>query len=167
MRADREPFVAPGARVAGDVRLGADSSLWYAAALLGEAAPVELGDQANVQDNASVEGAPGHPARIGARVSLGHNARVVGAVVEERSLIAIGALVLPGAHVGARSIVAANATVGEGMLVPPGSMVVGQGRILRPVRPDEVERIERGADDYVRLGREHRATLAERRVQPG
>ena len=97
----------------------ADTSVWYSACLSGEAAPVELADDANVQDNGVVEGTPGHPASIGRGCTLGHNARVFGAVVEERSMIAIGATVLPGARVGAQSIISANATVPEGMEVPP------------------------------------------------
>lgn len=153
-------FVAPNAQVVGDVRLGADTSVWYSARVSGEAAPVELAESANVQDNGVVEGTPGHPASIGPGCTLGHNARVFGAVVEERSMIAIGATVLPGAHVGAQSIVAANATVPEGMRVPPRSLVIGQGRIVREVTEAEIDRIDRGTRDYVRLGREHRASIA-------
>ena len=152
-------FVAPGARLVGDVRLGPESSVWYGATLRGEAAPVELAEQANVQDNALVEARPGQPVRIGARVTVGHNATVLGATIGERSLIAIGATVLPGAHVGPFSIVAANATVLEGMQVPPRALVIGHGRILRDVTPAEFDRIERGANDYVRLAREHKQTL--------
>jgi carbonic anhydrase/acetyltransferase-like protein (isoleucine patch superfamily) len=103
-----------------------------------------------------VEARPGHPVRIGARVSLGHNARVFGATIDERSLIAIGATLLPGAYVGAQSIVAANATVPEGMVVPPRTLVIGQGRILRAVTEAEIARIEQGATDYARLCREYR-----------
>jgi carbonic anhydrase/acetyltransferase-like protein (isoleucine patch superfamily) len=149
-------YVAPGARIIGDVRLGSESSVFHGTLLLGEAGPIEVGVQANVQDNCVVEATPGHPVRIGARVSLGHNARVYGATIEERSLIAIGATVLPGALVGTQSIIAANATVPEDMQVPPRSLVIGHGRILRPVTEAEIERIERGADEYARLGRDYR-----------
>jgi len=155
-----DAFVAPGATVVGDVRLGANASVWYAARLNGSAAPVELAEDANVQDNGVVEGTPGHPATIGPGCTLGHNARVFGATVEERSMIAIGATVLPGAHVGAQSIIAANATVPEGMSIPPRSLVIGRGRILRPVTEVEIDRIDRGARDYVRLGREHGASVS-------
>jgi carbonic anhydrase/acetyltransferase-like protein (isoleucine patch superfamily) len=151
-------YIAPGARLVGDVRMAAESSVFNGAVLRGEAAPVELGPQANVQDNCIVEGTPGHPVRIGARVSVGHNARIYGATVDERSLIAIGATVLPGAHVGTHSIVAARATVPEGMLVPPRTLVIGQGRLLRAVTEAEIERIEHGATDYARLNNEYRRT---------
>ena len=149
-------YLAPGARLIGDVRLAAESSVFHGTLLRGEAAPVEVGVQANVQDNCVVESTPGRPVRIGARVSLGHNARVYGAIVEERSLIAIGATVLPGARIGTHSIIAANATVPEHMQVPPRSLVIGDGRILRPVTQAEIERIEHGADEYARLGRDYR-----------
>jgi carbonic anhydrase/acetyltransferase-like protein (isoleucine patch superfamily) len=155
-----DTFIAPGAQVIGDVRMSTESSLWFGGVLRGEAAPVDIGPQANVQDNAVVEGTPGHPARIGARVSLGHNARVFGATIEERSLIAIGATVLPGAVVGSHSIIAANATVPEGMNVPPRTLVIGHGRALREVTDAEIERIEHGATDYARLCREYRSVLS-------
>ena len=153
-------YLAPGARVIGNVKLASEVSIFHGAVLRGEAAPVEVGPQANVQDNCVVEGTPGHPVRIGSRVSLGHNARVFGASIEERSLIAIGATVLPGAQVGSHSIIAANACVPEGMQVPSRSLVIGNGRILRQVTDAEVERIEHGATDYMRLGREYRTGSA-------
>src|SRR5216683_7602229 len=99
--------------------MASESSVFHGSVLRGEAAPVDIGPQANVQDNCVVEATPGHPVRIGARVTLGHNARVFGATIDERSMIAIGATVLPGAQIGSSAIVAANATVPEGMVVPP------------------------------------------------
>ena len=70
--------------------MAAESSVFHGSVLRGEAAHVEIGPQANIQDNCIVEGTPGHPARIGARVSLGHNARVFTSVAKLRHLIARG-----------------------------------------------------------------------------
>ena len=148
----RQPFVARTACVSEDVKLGDECSVWYGARVSGE---VTVEEQANIQDNAVVEG----PTRIGRRTTLGHNAHVFGATIDEACLIAIAATVHPGAHIGTHSIVAANATVPAGMQVPPNSLVIGEGRILRQVGEQEIERIEYGADEYVRLGREHLQTL--------
>jgi carbonic anhydrase/acetyltransferase-like protein (isoleucine patch superfamily) len=153
-------FVAPTAQVIGNVQLADETSVWYSAILDGTAAPVEVALHANIQDNCRVEATPGHPAFIGERVTLGHNARVFGAHIEARAMIAIGATVLPGARVGAQSIVAANATVPEGLVVPPRSLVVGNGRIVREVTRAEIQRIENGATDYVRLGSEHKRSVS-------
>lgn len=151
-----DAYVAPGATLVGDVRMASESSVFHGSVLRGEVEFVEIGLQANVQDNCLVEATPGHPARIGARTSLGHNALVSGATVEPSSLIAIGATVLLGAHIGSNSIIAANATVPEGMQVPPRSLVIAHGVILRQVTQAEIDRIERGATDYARLNREYR-----------
>jgi carbonic anhydrase/acetyltransferase-like protein (isoleucine patch superfamily) len=155
-----DAWVSPGARALGEVRMASESSVFPGAVLDGTAAPVQLDAQANVQDNCLIQGVAGHPVRIGSRVSVGHNARVIGAVIEESSLVAIGATVLAGAVIGTQSIVAANATVPEGMHVPPRSLVIGAGRIARAVSDAEVERIEHGATDYVRLSTEYRTGRA-------
>jgi carbonic anhydrase/acetyltransferase-like protein (isoleucine patch superfamily) len=149
-------YVAPGASVVGEVRMAAGSSVFPCASVRGAAAFVEIGLDANIQDNCVVEALPGHPVRIGARVSLGHNARVYGATIDEGALIAIGATVLQGAHVGTHAIVAANATVPQGMQVPPGKLIIGNGRIVRDVTAAEIARIERGATEYARLSLEYR-----------
>jgi carbonic anhydrase/acetyltransferase-like protein (isoleucine patch superfamily) len=151
-----DAYVAPGARLSGDVRMASESSVFPGAVVSGEAASVEIGAQANVQDNCVVEATPGHPVSIGERTTLGHNARVIGATVDARAMIAIGATVLAGAHVGRNAIVAANAVVPEGMQVPPRTLVIGQGRQLREVSEAEIQRIESGATEYARLGREYR-----------
>ncbi len=151
------PFVAPTASVSAESDLAEDSSVWYGAVLRGA---VRLGARSNVQDNCVVEGTADQPAVIGNDVTLGHNARVFGATVEERSMIAIGATVRAGARVGAQCIIAANATVPEGMLVPPRSLVIGNGRVLREVTQAEMDRIDNGTRDYVRLAGEHSKTLA-------
>jgi carbonic anhydrase/acetyltransferase-like protein (isoleucine patch superfamily) len=160
-----DPFIAPGAVIVGDVRLAPRSSVWFSTIVRGETAMVQIDDSANVQDNCLIESRPDQPVRIGSGVSVGHNARVFGAVVEERSLIAIGATVEPGAVIGSQSIVAANATVPAGMVVPPRKLVIGTGRILRDVTDAEIERIDRGAREYVRLGREYAAATGPTRTQ--
>ena len=160
-------YVAPGATLVGDVRMDDESSVYHGAVLRAEVEFVEIGPQANVQDNCVVEATPGHQARIGARASLGHNSRVYGATIEERALIAIGATVLPGAVVGTHSIVAANAVVPSGMEVPPRTLVIGSGRILRDVTEAEVARIERGATEYARLNAEYRSSSPSGRGSKG
>jgi carbonic anhydrase/acetyltransferase-like protein (isoleucine patch superfamily) len=149
------------------VVLGRFSSAWFNAVLDARNGAVELAEGANIQDNCRVEGLPGQAAFIGRGVSLGHNARVIGAVVGDHALIAIGSSVLPGARIGARCIVGANAVVPEGMQVPPRSLVIGHGRILREVTEAEIERILFGGKEYQRLAAIYRARLgpAPRRRQ--
>jgi carbonic anhydrase/acetyltransferase-like protein (isoleucine patch superfamily) len=152
-------WIAPGSTVVGDVSLATDSTVMFQTLVDGTHAPVTVDEAANIQDNCVVQSTPGHPVHIGARVSLGHNATLIGAVIEEDSLLAINATVHEGAVIGSRSIVAANAVVPAGTIIPPGSLVMGNGRVVRPTREGEIERVLRGAAAYVRLNGGYRATL--------
>jgi carbonic anhydrase/acetyltransferase-like protein (isoleucine patch superfamily) len=91
-------------------------------------------------------------------VGIGHRAIIHGAIIEPDSLIGMGAILLNGVRVGTGSIIAAGAVCGEGLQVPPNSMVMGvPGRIVRETTTLERERIRDTVDSYVRLQAEHQA----------
>lgn len=148
-------YVSDTAAVVGDVLLGDGASIWFGASLRGDVHWIEVGAGSNVQDNATVHVSRGtHPCRIGAGVTVGHNAVVHGCTIEEDVLIGMGAVVLDGAVVGAGSIVGASALVTGGTLIPPRSLVLGApGRVVRPLREDEVETNRANARHYVRMAR--------------
>ena len=150
-------FVAPGAVLVGTVRIGPESSVWFNATLRGDLAPVEIGAGSNVQDGCVVHVERGGPARIGDRVTVGHGAIVHASVIEDDVLVAMGAVVLSGCHVGRDSIVGAGAVLPEGTAIPAGSLVLGvPGRVVRPLRPEEIERIRANGRSYVELARAYR-----------
>ncbi|CAM5631420.1 gamma carbonic anhydrase family protein [Streptomyces violaceorubidus] len=127
-KVDAEAFVAPTASVVGDVTLHAGASVWYGAVLRGDVERISVGASSNVQDNCTLHADPGFPVTVGERVSIGHNAVVHGATVEDDCLVGMGAADLNGAVIGAGSLVAAQALVPQGMRVPPGSLPLGVGR---------------------------------------
>lgn len=118
-------FVAPDVVVAGQVTVGADSSLWYGVVIRAEYSPVVIGARTNVQDGTVLHADPLAPCTVGDDVTIGHRAVVHGCVIEDGVLVGMGAVVLNGAVVGAGSLVAAGAVVREGMVVPPNSLVAG------------------------------------------
>lgn len=59
-------FVAPGASLVGDVRLGADVSIWYGCVLRGDLEPVIIGDRSNVQDRSGPTRVVGNRRRVAA-----------------------------------------------------------------------------------------------------
>ncbi|MFE6488729.1 gamma carbonic anhydrase family protein, partial [Streptomyces sp. NPDC057757] len=112
----------------------------------------------NVQDNCTLHVDPGFPLTIGERVSVGHNAVIHGATVEDDCLIGMGATVLNGAVIGAGSLVAAQALVPQGMRVPPGSLVAGvPAKVRRELTDEEREGITLNGTLYVELAKAHRA----------
>ncbi|WP_181807802.1 gamma carbonic anhydrase family protein [Streptomyces shenzhenensis] len=150
-------FVAPTASVIGDVTLKAGASVWYGAVVRGDVERIVVGAQANVQDNVTLHADPGFPVSIGERVSIGHNAVVHGATVEDDCLIGMGATVLNGAVIGAGSLVAAQALVPQGMVVPPGSLVAGvPAKVRRELSQEEREGVTLNGTLYAELAKAHR-----------
>ena len=150
-----EVFVADTAAVIGDVALAEGASIWYGASLRGDVNWIEVGAGSNVQDNATVHVSRGtHPCRIGAGVTIGHNAVVHGCIIEDDVLIGMGAVVLDGAVIGAGSLVGAHALVTGNTVIPPGSLVLGHpARVIRTLREEEIDRNRANAAHYVRMAR--------------
>ena len=127
-------FIAPTAAVIGDVSMADDVSVWFGAAIRGDSAPITIGEGSNIQDNVTVHCSEDEPTVIGRRVSVGHNAVVHSATLEDDVLVGMGAVVLNNAVVGAGSIVGAGAVVTKGTRIPPHSLVMGiPARVVRTV----------------------------------
>lgn len=144
--------------VLGDVTLGPNASVWYGCVLRGDMAPIVVGASSNVQDGTIVHVDEGKPARIGARVGIGHRAVIHGCTIEDECLIGMGSVLLNDAHIGSGSVVAAGALVTEGTQIPAGSLVVGiPARIVRPVDPALRQRIRQTWEHYVGQAERHRS----------
>ena len=153
---DETAFVAAGARVIGDVRLGEGASVWYNAVLRGDGDRIDVGRGSNLQDNVSVHVDAGSPVVIGENVSVGHNAVVHGCMIGDGSLIGMGSVILSGAIIGAGSLVAGGAVVLEGTVVPPGSLVAGvPAKVRRELSDEERARLLRNAATYRALAIAH------------
>ena len=70
----------------------------------GRAEPIEIGFGTNIQDGVTVLVDPGYPVSSGSGVSVGHNAVLHGCVIEDDTLIGMGAAILNGAVIGSESL---------------------------------------------------------------
>lgn len=148
-------YIAEGAVVKGNISIGEDSSVWYNATVRADLEPITIGSGSNVQDNAVVHVDPGFPAAIGDHVTIGHGAIIHGCSIGDDCLIGMGAIILNGAVIGKESIVGAGALVTQNMQIPEGSMVYGSpAKVVRKVRPEELEASRENAREYVRLAQE-------------
>jgi carbonic anhydrase/acetyltransferase-like protein (isoleucine patch superfamily) len=155
-----DAFLAPTAVVAGWVRIGAASSVWYGSVLRAEDAEVVLGVGCNVQDGSILHADPGYPCLLGDRVSLGHRAVVHGALVADDVLVGMGAVVLNAARIGSWSIVAAGAVLRPGLQVPEGVLVAGvPAKVVRAVSEDERDLIRHTATAYLHKSAQYRDAL--------
>lgn len=149
-------YLADNATVIGDVTIGKDCSIWFGAVLRGDVNKITIGDRTNIQDGAVLhtlfDGSK-NPSQthIGNDVSVGHNAVIHGAIIEERCLIGMGAIVLDNAVVASGCIVAAGALVLSGSKLEPNSIYAGvPAKKVKEISPDQSrEIVERTARDYM------------------
>lgn len=157
-RIDPTAFIHPAAVVVGDVTLGANVSVWPTAVIRGDSDAIVIGDDSNVQDGTIIHADEGIPTHIGKRVGIGHRAIVHGSRIDDDVLIAMGAILLNGVHVGSGSIIAAGAVCTEGKRIPENSLVIGvPGRIVRQTTHEERARIKATVDAYLELQKQHRS----------
>jgi carbonic anhydrase/acetyltransferase-like protein (isoleucine patch superfamily) len=163
----RDVYLAPGARIVGDVRLGDRVSVWFNAVLRGDINRVEVGAGSNIQDNCTLHVDDDFPCLVGRDVVVGHAAVLHGCVVEDRCLVGIGAILLNGVRVRSGSVVAAGTVVPQGMEIPEGHLVMGVGaKILRPLPEDFWDEEPLGASKYRRLAESYLRNVAWRWPDP-
>lgn len=155
-------FVAPSAAVIGDVTIGHKSSVWYGAILRGDVNSITVGSETNIQDGSIIHVAKTNlagkvlPTIIGDRVTIGHNAVIHAATLEDESFVGIGATVLDGAVVEKGAMVAAGALVSQGTRVPSGQVWAGvPAKFLRNLTTEEKEFLPVSADNYAKLAAVH------------
>jgi carbonic anhydrase/acetyltransferase-like protein (isoleucine patch superfamily) len=155
-------WVAPGAHVMAQVRMGAGASVWFGAILRGDNEPIELGARSNVQEGAVLHTDPGFPMNIGADCTIGHQAMLHGCRIGAGTLIGIQAIVLNGAVIGEQSLVAAGALVTEGKQFPPRSLILGTpAKAVRTLSEDEVKGLHDMAQRYAARAQRYRHELVK------
>ena len=154
---DPSVFIAPGARIMGDVTIGAESSVWFNAVLRGDTDAIRVGRRSNLQDGCVLHADAGLPCTIGDGVTVGHLAIVHGATVENNVIIGMGSIVLNGARIGENSIIAAGALVTEGCVIPPNSLAIGMpAKVKRTLSIEEIEHNRHSAAHYVENAQRYR-----------
>lgn len=146
--------ISPAAGIVGDVRIGSESCVLAGAQIRGDDAPVVIGEQTSIQENAIVHVEADCPVVIGDRCTVGHGAIVHGCEIGRNTLVGMGAIIMNGAKIGEECVVAAGALVTEGKEFPPRTMIMGMpARAVRTLGDEEVERLcADAADEYVEVG---------------
>lgn len=148
-KTDENVVLLPGAMVSGDVTLGKDCSIWYNAVLRGDAEPICVGARTNIQDNCVLHTSRGLPLTVGSGVTVGHAAILHSCTIGDNTLIGMGSIVLDGATVGRDCVIGAGSLVTGGTVIPEGSMAFGRpARVVRPLRPEEIEKNRFMAEEY-------------------
>jgi carbonic anhydrase/acetyltransferase-like protein (isoleucine patch superfamily) len=164
-------FVAPGARIIGDVTLGPQASVWYNCVLRGDIHAIAVGARSNVQDGSvfHVEGPRpdssgamfgGCPTIVGEDCVIGHMAVVHGAVLEDRAFVGMGAVAMDACVIGTGAMLGAGALLSPGKRIPPREIWVGRpAKFLKEQSEAQVGKIRFQTERYCRLAERHLAQL--------
>lgn len=120
-----DAFVHPDATVIGDVRIGAQASVWPQSVLRGDHGYIDIGDRSNVQDGCVLHCTAADPLILGPDSAIGHAVHVEGARIGSGCLIASGSVVLNGTVVEDGGMVGAGAVLSYGSHVPTGFVALG------------------------------------------
>lgn len=153
-------WVAPSATVIGDVQLAEDASVWFNATIRADNSTIAIGERSNVQDGAVLHTDADLPLRIGADVTIGHQAMLHGCTIGEKSLIGIGATILNNAVIGKNCLIGAHSLIPEGKIIPDNSLVMGApGKVVKTLSEEQVDRLAASAAGYVENAQRYRKGL--------
>ncbi|MCL6249931.1 gamma carbonic anhydrase family protein [Altererythrobacter sp. KTW20L] len=163
-------FIAPGARIIGDVTIGPQASVWYNCVLRGDIHRIVVGARSNVQDGTviHVEGprpeasvpTEGLPTLIGEDCVIGHMAIVHGATVEDGGFVGMGAVAMDASRIGPGAMLGAGALLSPGKVIPAGEVWVGRpAKFFRAQDESQIAKIRFQTERYCRLAERHLAEL--------
>jgi carbonic anhydrase/acetyltransferase-like protein (isoleucine patch superfamily) len=169
-RVDPDAFVAPGARLIGDVEIGPGASIWYNCVLRGDVNHIRIGARTNVQDGTVIHvdspkpGAErGYPTLIGDEVLIGHMAMIHGCRLHDRAFVGLGAIVMNGCEIDGDAMLAAGAMLTPGKHIPAGQLWAGRpAKYIRDLGADEIAEMRAGVAHYVEMAEAHAAALRVR-----
>jgi len=156
-------YVDEQALVSGDVKIGADSSIWPMSVVRGDVNRIAVGERTNIQDGSvlhvnhdSEYAEGGMPLRIGDDVTVVHKALLHACTIEDSCLIGMGAIVMDGATVRSGAIVGAGALVTPNKDLQGGYLYMGSpARQVRELSEKEKRFLKYSAEHYVQLKNRH------------
>ena len=106
---------------------------------------------------------PEHPTVVGDECVIGHIVHLEGCRIDDRAMVANGAIVLHRSVVGTGAVVGANAVVLSDVDVPPGALAVGAPATVKPGRA-RMDDIVHSVETYVARAARYRDALRRLRL---
>jgi len=152
----KNSWISEGTFIIGDVLIGDNVSVWFGVVIRGDVAPIEIGNNTNIQDNSVVHSEVGFPTKIGNGVTVGHNSVIHGCEIGDDTLIGMGAIILNGVKIGKNSIVGAGSVVTEGKVFEDESLILGvPAKFIRKLDKEEIKKIKKNSESYIMLKKEY------------
>ncbi|AKQ41121.1 hypothetical protein CP97_02250 [Aurantiacibacter atlanticus] len=163
---DDSAFVAPGARIIGDVTIGPEASVWYNCVLRGDIHRIVVGARSNVQDGSvfHVEGprpeTEGEPTIIGDECVIGHMAVVHGCQLADRAFVGMGSVAMDGSRIAEGGMLGAGALLSPNKMIGKGEIWIGRpAKYYRTQNEAQIAKIKFQTDRYCDLAQSHLGQL--------
>ena len=158
-------YLAPGAVLIGDVRLGDHASVWPNAVIRADINAIAVGHHSNIQDGVVLHVADQHRCVVGNYVTVGHRAILHACSVGDETLVGMGATILDGAEIGEQCLIGAGALITQGAKIPPGSLVLGApAKVARALSAEDRSALKAYAEKYVRVAEYYLALRDRQKV---
>jgi len=164
-RVDPTAWIAPGAEVIGDVRIGPECYIGFGVILRGDYGTIDIGPGCAVEEGVIVHARPQGVAVFGKEVTIGHGAMIHNAQIEDYAVIGMCAVISDYAKVGRWAIIGEMGLVKSKQQVPSEVIAIGRPvQIQGPVEPRHKTMWTFGKKVYRELARTNAQKL--KRVAP-
>lgn len=154
---EKSSFVAEGAQIIGDVKVGDNSSIWYNCVLRGDISPIIIGKYSNIQDGSVLHVDRDKPLIIADYVTVGHGVCLHACTINKFCLIGIGSTILSGSTIEEGTIIGAGAVVSEKAYLESGWLYVGiPAKPKKKLDDDVKDFLKNWAVRYHKLAMEHK-----------
>jgi gamma-carbonic anhydrase len=152
-----DAFIAPGACIIGDVKIGSQSSIWFNCVLRGDVGKIRIGERSNVQDGSVLHvDSGGNDTIIGNDVLIGHMAMVHGTSIEDGGFVGFSAMTMDGSLIKKNGMLAAGSLLSPGKTVGFGEMWMGRpAKFVRELGESEFKALSKGAAKYVLTAKDY------------
>ena len=155
----KKVYIHLNATVIGEVKIGADSSIWPGVVVRGDVNHIHIGHGTNVQDlsmlhvsHKSSWDPAGAPLMIGNNVTIGHSVILHGCTIKDECLIGMGSIVMDKATVQKHVLLAAGSLVPEGQVLESGYLYMGRpAKKIRALTKNEIGHFMYSANHYIKL----------------
>jgi carbonic anhydrase/acetyltransferase-like protein (isoleucine patch superfamily) len=154
-------FIHPLATVTGNVIIGKNCYIGPGAAIRGDWGAIIIEDGCNVQENCTVHMFPGVSVLLKEGSHIGHGAVVHGATIGKNCLVGMNAVVMDEVQIGDESVIGSLSWIKAGTIIPPRSVVVGHGKIVKEVTDEMLAWKTEGTKLYQQLPAEMRSHWKE------
>ena len=140
VKLDASAMISPHSTIVGDVRIGAESSVFAGVQIRGDCEPVRVGARTNIQENSCLHVSVGSKLVVGDNVTVGHGVTLHGCTIDDNVLVGMGSIVMDDAHIGRDCVIGAGSLVTQGKTFPPRTLLMGRpARAVRELTDEEIE----------------------------